>query len=201
MAAHPDGRPANGGTRCAREPAHHRTARSQRSPHRRSRRACCSRGRAATFRGAILQSVPWQSCADGIQRPDGSDCLDANASFLDLVGATREAVLAGRAQWWSDPKTDSALHDALAGRRLVRGLAGEHSHGCRRHCAKCSSRQRIWNSAMLPTTSLSFRTSPIACVLKMNFARRKRWKPSAASPPASLTTSTTCSPSSSDTPR
>ena len=58
-----------------------------------------------------------------IQQPDGSDCLDANASFLDLVGATREAVLAGRAQWWSDPKTDSTLHDALAGRRLVRGLA------------------------------------------------------------------------------
>ena len=58
-----------------------------------------------------------------IQQPDSSDCLDANASFLDLVGATRETVLAGRAQWWSDPKTDSALHDALAGRRLVRGLA------------------------------------------------------------------------------
>ena len=32
-------------------------------------------------------------------------------------------MLAGRAQWWSDPKTDSTLHDALAGRRLVRGLA------------------------------------------------------------------------------
>jgi len=58
-----------------------------------------------------------------IQRPDASECLDANASFLELVGATREAVLAGQTQWWSDPKTDSALHDALAGRRLVRGLA------------------------------------------------------------------------------
>ena len=58
-----------------------------------------------------------------IQRPDGSDCLDANASFLDLVGATREAVLAGNAQWWSDPATASMLRDALAGRRLVRGLA------------------------------------------------------------------------------
>jgi len=58
-----------------------------------------------------------------IQQPDGSDCLDANTSFLDLVGATREDVLAGRVQWWSDPKTDSALHDTLAGRRLVRGLA------------------------------------------------------------------------------
>jgi two-component system cell cycle sensor histidine kinase/response regulator CckA len=58
-----------------------------------------------------------------IQRPDGSDCLDANASFVDLVGATREAVLAGNAQWWSDPTTASVLHDALSGRRLIRGLA------------------------------------------------------------------------------
>jgi two-component system cell cycle sensor histidine kinase/response regulator CckA len=58
-----------------------------------------------------------------IQRPDGSDCLDANASFLDLVGATREAVLAGSARWWSDPTIASVLHDALAGRRLVRGFA------------------------------------------------------------------------------
>ena len=30
-----------------------------------------------------------------IQRPDGKDCLDANSSFLELVNATREAVLAG----------------------------------------------------------------------------------------------------------
>jgi PAS domain S-box-containing protein len=58
-----------------------------------------------------------------IQRPDGSDCLDANASFLDLVGATREAVLAGTAQWWNDPATAGVLRDALAGKRLVRGLA------------------------------------------------------------------------------
>src|SRR5206468_13115631 len=35
----------------------------------------------------------------------------------------REAVLAGSAQWWSDPTTASVLHDALAGRRLVRGFA------------------------------------------------------------------------------
>jgi two-component system, cell cycle sensor histidine kinase and response regulator CckA len=58
-----------------------------------------------------------------IQRPDGSDCLDANASFLDLVGETREAVLAGPGRWWSDPATADVLREALGGGRLVRGLA------------------------------------------------------------------------------
>jgi two-component system, cell cycle sensor histidine kinase and response regulator CckA len=58
-----------------------------------------------------------------IQRPDGSDCLDANASFLALVDASRDAVLAGKVQWWNDPTMASILRDALAGRRLVRGLA------------------------------------------------------------------------------
>lgn len=58
-----------------------------------------------------------------IQRPDGSDCLDANASFLSLVDASRDTVLAGKVQWWSDPTMASILRDALAGRRLVRGLA------------------------------------------------------------------------------
>ena len=65
-----------------------------------------------------------------IQRPDASECLDANASFLDLVGATRDEVLAGSAHWWSDPKTGGMLRDALAGRRLVRGLAASiHTAG------------------------------------------------------------------------
>ena len=36
-----------------------------------------------------------------IQRPDGKDCLDANSSFLELVNATREAVLAGETPLWA----------------------------------------------------------------------------------------------------
>ncbi len=135
-----------------------------------------------------------------IQRPDGSDCLDANASFLDLVGATREAVLAGRGA------VVERSHDRQRAPRRTRWAtpsAGSRLAFARlpATCARCSSRRRIWRSAALPTISLSFRTSPIACVSKMNFARRKRWKPSVASLPASLTTSTTCSPSSSDTRR
>ena len=58
-----------------------------------------------------------------IQRPDGSDCLDANVSFLELIGATREAVLDGTTQWWSDPATAGILRETLAGRKLVRGFA------------------------------------------------------------------------------
>lgn len=58
-----------------------------------------------------------------IQRPDSKDCLDANASFLDLIGATREAVLAGTIDWWSDPATAADLQERLAGRKLVRSLS------------------------------------------------------------------------------
>ena len=67
-----------------------------------------------------------------IQRPDGSDCLDANASFLDLVGATREAVLAGSAQWWSDPTTASAcstMHSLGGARPRARGAASGRAAG------------------------------------------------------------------------
>ena len=202
VAAHADGRPANGRTRRAGEPAHHRTARGQCSAQRRSRRAHCSRGcRCTTSEERFSKAFHGSPVPMAIQRPDGPDCLDANASFLDLVGATRETVLAGRAQWWSDPETDSALHDALAGRHLPSADLRQAFARLPATRAKCSSRQIIWHSPALPTTSLSFRTSPIACGSKMNFGRRKKWKPSAASPPASLTISTTCSPSSSATPR
>ncbi|MGI8435728.1 MAG: response regulator [Chthoniobacterales bacterium] len=57
-----------------------------------------------------------------IQRPDASDCLDANASFLDLVGATREEVLAGAVKWWNDPATADLVREKLSGRKLIRGL-------------------------------------------------------------------------------
>jgi two-component system, cell cycle sensor histidine kinase and response regulator CckA len=58
-----------------------------------------------------------------IQRPDGKDCLDANSSFLELVGATRDAVLAGETAFWADEETATTIRDTLAARRIVRNLA------------------------------------------------------------------------------
>jgi two-component system, cell cycle sensor histidine kinase and response regulator CckA len=58
-----------------------------------------------------------------IQRPDGKDCLDANVSFLELVGASREAVLAGSTKFWADESTPTAISEELAARHAVRNLA------------------------------------------------------------------------------
>jgi CheY-like chemotaxis protein len=58
-----------------------------------------------------------------IQRPDGDGCLDANASFLELVNAEREAVLAGTASSWADDATVSAIREKLATRQPVRNLS------------------------------------------------------------------------------
>ena len=58
-----------------------------------------------------------------IQRPDGKDCLDANSSFLELVNATREAVLAGETSLWAEEETATEIGEALAAGRVVRNLA------------------------------------------------------------------------------
>jgi two-component system, cell cycle sensor histidine kinase and response regulator CckA len=58
-----------------------------------------------------------------IQRPDGRACLDANVSFLELVGAERDAVLAGATTFWADDATAATIRDELAIRRVVRNLA------------------------------------------------------------------------------
>jgi len=58
-----------------------------------------------------------------IQRPDGKGCLDANLSFLQLVGAEREAVLAGTTSLWFDEATTRTIREELGGRRVVRNLA------------------------------------------------------------------------------
>src|SRR5437870_13595346 len=58
-----------------------------------------------------------------IQRPDGKDCLDANTSFLELVGASREAVLAGSTTFWADESTPTTVREELAARHGVRNSA------------------------------------------------------------------------------
>ena len=58
-----------------------------------------------------------------IQRPDGKDCLDANISFLELVGASREDVLAGSAIFWADESTPAKIREELAARHAVRNLS------------------------------------------------------------------------------
>jgi PAS domain S-box-containing protein len=58
-----------------------------------------------------------------IQRPEGKACLDANVSFLELVGASREAVLGGSTTFWADESTPTVLRQELAARHAVRNLA------------------------------------------------------------------------------
>jgi PAS domain S-box-containing protein len=58
-----------------------------------------------------------------IQRPDGKACLDANASFFELVGAPREDVLAGNTSFWRNDSTAVIIRDELAARHVVRNLA------------------------------------------------------------------------------
>ncbi|MEP6936618.1 MAG: response regulator, partial [Chthoniobacterales bacterium] len=58
-----------------------------------------------------------------IQRPDGKVCLDANVSFLELLNAEREAVLAGETTLWANDATAVAIRDELAARHVVRNLA------------------------------------------------------------------------------
>jgi len=58
-----------------------------------------------------------------IQRPDGRACLDANASFFELVGAPRESVLAGSTSFWLNDSTAVTIREELAARHVVRNLA------------------------------------------------------------------------------
>src|SRR5438067_5863912 len=58
-----------------------------------------------------------------IQCRNGEGCLDVNASFLALVGAERDSVLAGKTPLWCDEATATAIRDDLAARHVVRNLA------------------------------------------------------------------------------
>ena len=58
-----------------------------------------------------------------IQRPDGKGCLDANASFLELINAERDSVLAGDTTLWANEATAAAIREELAARHVVRNLA------------------------------------------------------------------------------
>ncbi len=58
-----------------------------------------------------------------IQRPDGRDCLDANSSFLELIGAERDAVLSNEVELWADEESAVAIREKLRAREVVRNLA------------------------------------------------------------------------------
>src|SRR5690349_20004572 len=135
-----------------------------------------------------------------IQRPDGKDCLDANVSFLELVGASREAVLAGSTTFWADESTPTRIGQELAARHAVRNLAAT-IRTTSDETREVLVQPRISSSEMLLITCSSCRTLPIAYDSKTNYVRHKRWKPLVGSQPASPTTSTTFSPSSLEIPR
>jgi PAS domain S-box-containing protein len=57
-----------------------------------------------------------------IRRLDISGYLDANASFVALLGASREEALADTALLWAEPETDAKIAAGLAGRQAIREL-------------------------------------------------------------------------------
>src|SRR4029077_20271248 len=137
MAAHSDGAKTDGGIGCSGKPAHGGIARRQRAPDRggggkrdathgpltgeEAERATAEKALrrseerfSKAFHGSPVPMV--------IQRPDGKYCLDANTRFLELVGASRDAVLAGSATFWADESTPAALRQELAARHAVRNV-------------------------------------------------------------------------------
>jgi two-component system, cell cycle sensor histidine kinase and response regulator CckA len=58
-----------------------------------------------------------------IRRHNGEGCLDVNASFLELVGAERDPVLAGDTPLWYDDATATTIREELGARHVVRNLA------------------------------------------------------------------------------
>ena len=57
-----------------------------------------------------------------IRRLDIGDYLDANASFAELLGVSREDALAADALQWSDPETEARIAGKLAERKALRDL-------------------------------------------------------------------------------
>ncbi len=57
-----------------------------------------------------------------IRRLDIGEYLDANASFAELLGVSREEALAGGALLWIDPETDAKIASKLAARKALRDL-------------------------------------------------------------------------------
>jgi two-component system, cell cycle sensor histidine kinase and response regulator CckA len=58
-----------------------------------------------------------------IQKPDGTGCLDANCSFLELIGANVDQVVANGMKLWADEATGQAIREKLRARNVVRNLA------------------------------------------------------------------------------
>ncbi len=58
-----------------------------------------------------------------IQKPEGKGCLDANTSFLELIGVERERMLGSGMKLWADEGTAEAVREKLKARNAVRNLA------------------------------------------------------------------------------
>jgi PAS domain S-box-containing protein len=58
-----------------------------------------------------------------IQKPDGSGCLDANSSFLEIIGTDLDHVRANGMKLWADEATGEAIREKLHARNAVRNLA------------------------------------------------------------------------------
>ena len=130
-----------------------------------------------------LKVTDWNAAAERLFGYSRSEAV--GAPMLELIAP--ESVRAEIA----------ALRDGNPHRETLRTLH-RRTHRART-AARSSARgstPRSW-TAIASSASLHFaKTSPSGANSRSNFARRKRWKPSASSPAASRTISTTCSASS-----
>jgi len=82
-----------------------------------------------------------------IQSADGASFLDINASFLEFLGAKREAVLAGGITLWTDPAIASRITAELAERHVVRNLAATvMAAGAERHVLVAADNLEIYGA-------------------------------------------------------
>lgn len=98
-----------------------------------------------------------------IQAPDGKVCLDANTSFLDLIGADRKTFLANAAHFWSEDATAKTIQQELAARNVVRNLAA-------RICTKTGDPREV----LVAAENLELGSAPYHLLILQDITERVR---------------------------
>jgi PAS domain S-box-containing protein len=104
-----------------------RTAELRRANAELAGRNCRARRRggiASLLGGTFFQSLSRQPRADGdFNETDKPGFLDANRSFVELVGANSHSVIAGVQPLWAEEQTRERLEEAMQNNRGVRNFS------------------------------------------------------------------------------
>ena len=132
----------------------------------------------------------------GICRCDSNGVLlSANPALVAMLGHSSASELQGRnlANLYPDSQQWFDLADYFRSLQRFNGLFAEWLRERRQHHPRARFRGAPFAAkTRLSSSNSSLRMSPSTARLSNSCARRRRWKPSAASPAASRTTSTTC---------